>query len=49
MNKDVKKKQDKKEFGRYERWVKYLTQGKLTPEQVHERASQLTKENRDPT
>lgn len=39
---------DKKEFGRYDRWVKYLTNAKLTPEQVHERATQLTKAGRDP-
>lgn len=48
MNKDKKTKTDKKEFMRYERWVKYLTNGVLTPEQVHERATQLTKAGREP-
>lgn len=41
-------KTSKKEFGRYERWVKYLTNAKLSSEQVHERATQLTKAGRDP-
>lgn len=45
---DKKPKKDKKEYGRYERWVKYLTNGVLTPEQVHERATQLTKAGREP-
>jgi len=38
-----------KERGRHERWVKYLTNPRLTQEQIHERATQLTKAGRDPT
>ena len=37
-----------KDRGRLERWVKYLTNPRLTQEQIHERATQLTKAGRDP-
>lgn len=38
----------RKDAGRYDRWVKYLTGTNITPEQVHERATQLTKAGKDP-
>lgn len=46
--KNSEKKPDRKELGRYDRWVKYLTNTSLSPEQVHDRATQLTKAGRDP-
>ena len=38
----------RKEKGRYQRWVKYLTDSKLTQEQIHERATRLTEQGREP-
>lgn len=37
-----------KERDRYQRWVKYLKSSKLTEAQVHERATRLTEQGRDP-
>lgn len=37
-----------KERGRYQRWLKYLKDSKLTEEQIHERATRLTDQGRDP-
>lgn len=42
------RKPNKKERGRYERWVKYLLDSKLSPEQIHERAARLTEQGREP-
>lgn len=38
----------RKEKGRYQRWVKYLTDSKLTQEQIHERATRLAEQGREP-
>lgn len=38
----------RKERGRYERWVDYLRDTKLTEDQIHQRAEQLTNAGRDP-
>lgn len=37
-----------KEANRYKRWVKYLKDSKLTDQQIHERATRLTEQGRDP-
>ena len=37
-----------KEKTRYQRWVKYLKDSKLTEAQIHERATRLTEQGRDP-
>jgi len=36
------------EKDRYKRWVKYLRDSKLTESQVHERATKLTEQGREP-
>lgn len=41
-------KPSQKERGRYQRWVKYLKDSRLTEEQIHERAARLTEQGRDP-
>jgi hypothetical protein len=33
---------------RYQRWVKYLKDSKLTEQQIHERATKLAEQGRDP-
>lgn len=38
----------RKERGRYQRWLKYLKDSKLNEEQIHERATRLTEQGRDP-
>jgi hypothetical protein len=38
----------RKEKGRYQRWVKYLKDSKLSEQQIHERAARLTEQGRDP-
>jgi hypothetical protein len=38
----------RKERGRYQRWVKYLKDSRLTEEQIHERATRLTEQGREP-
>lgn len=42
------RKPTRKERGRYQRWVKYLKESKLSEEQIHERAARLTEQGRDP-
>jgi hypothetical protein len=42
------RKPNKKELNRYQRWVKYLKDSKLTQEEIHKRAIRLTEQNRDP-
>ena len=42
------RKPTQKERGRYQRWVKYLTDSRLTQEQIHERATRLTEQGREP-
>lgn len=38
----------RKERGRYQRWVKYLKDSKLSEQQIHERAARLTEQGREP-
>lgn len=42
------RKPTRKERGRYQRWVKYLSDSKLTEQQIHERAARLTEQGREP-
>ena len=39
----------KKEKARYQRWVKYLKDSKLSEEQIHERAARFTEQGREPS
>jgi hypothetical protein len=36
------------EKDRYNRWVRYLKDSKLNEQQIHERATRLTEQGRDP-
>jgi hypothetical protein len=38
----------RKERGRYQRWVKYLKDSKLSEQQIHERAARLAEQGREP-
>lgn len=39
----------RKQEARYRRWVKYLSDSKLSEKQIHERASSLALQNKEPT
>lgn len=41
-------KSNRQEKTRYQRWVRYLKDSKLTEAQIHERATRLTEQGRDP-
>lgn len=41
-------KSNQQEKTRYQRWVRYLKDSKLTEAQIHERATRLTEQGRDP-
>lgn len=43
------RKPTRKERGRYQRWVKYLSDSRLSEDEIHNRAAQFAAQGREPS